>query len=74
MHIITAYERRESLSTDDLGRLRSALADEVERYRVSIRGYAPEKMRDYGAPFLAKLEGRVAEVSRILASRSASPM
>jgi hypothetical protein len=71
MHIITAYERRETLSSDDLIRLKSALADEVDRYRVAMRGYSPEKMREHGAPFLANLEGRLEQVSRILAARDA---
>lgn len=71
MHVMTAYERREALSDDDLVRLQAALADEVERYRVAIQGYSPDKMREHGVPFLAKLEERVAEVNRILTSRGA---
>ena len=66
MHTLTAYDRRETLSIDDLGRLRSALIGEVERYRAAIQSYNPEKMREHGAPFLAKLEYRVEEITRIL--------
>ena len=72
MHTMTAYDRRETLSNDDLVRLKSALADEVGRYRVAIRGYSPEKMRQFGTPYLTKLEARVEEVDRILKRRAAT--
>jgi hypothetical protein len=71
MHIITAYERREKLSSDDLVRLKSALLGEVDRYRVSIRGYSAEKMQRHGTPFLSKLQARVEEVDRLLTLRGA---
>ena len=44
-----------------------ALADEVERYRIAIRGYTPEKMAQFGTPYLAKLEARVADVDKEIA-------
>lgn len=62
MHSTTAYERRTTLCLNELERLRVALADEVERYRIEIRGYTPEKMVQFGTPYLAKLEARVADV------------
>ena len=69
MHVLTAYERRETLSTNELERLKAALVDEVERYRDAIRGYSPEKMAKHGRPFLTKLESRVIEIERLLSSR-----
>lgn len=69
MHSSTAYARRTSLSLNELERLKSALVGEVENYRFGIRGYSPEKMAKYGAPYLAKLEARVAEVDAEIASR-----
>lgn len=47
-----------------------ALADEVERYRIAIRGYTPEKMAQFGTPYLAKLEARVADVDKEIADRA----
>jgi hypothetical protein len=69
MHSSTAYERRETLSLNELERLRSALIDEVENYLVGIRGYSPDKMAQHGTPYLAKLEARVAEVDAEIAGR-----
>lgn len=70
MHSNTAYERRTTLSLNELERLRVALAGEVERYRIAIRGYSPEKMAQFGAPYLAKLEARVADVDKEIADRA----
>ncbi len=69
MHTTTAYERRETLDDDDLERLRAALFDEVERYRICIRSYNPEKMRRLGEPYLAKLINRVEEVDGLREQR-----
>ena len=69
MHITTAYERRETLSESELVRLRAALADEVERYEVAIRGYNEDKMREFGQPYLLKLQKRVDVVSELLRQR-----
>jgi hypothetical protein len=68
MHTSTAYARRDTLSVDELLRLKQALLDEVLRYREAIRGYSPEKMEQFGKPHLTTLEGRVSEVDRLLAS------
>lgn len=70
MHTMTAYDRRETLSDNDLVRLKSALVDEVDRYRDAIGGYSPEKMEQFGAPYLAKLQGRVEEVERLYNQRA----
>ena len=67
MHILTAYERRASLSPSELSRLEAALADDVERYRVATRSYTPEKLSRYGQPHLAKLEARLADVRQLIA-------
>lgn len=69
MHSTTGFERRKTLSLNELERLRSALVGEVENYRLGIRGYSPEKMARHGAPYLAKLEARVAEVDAEIARR-----
>lgn len=70
MHSATAYERRATLDVDQLRRLRGRLVDEVERYRSSIRGYSPDKMAQYGAPYLAELEARVAEIDAEILERA----
>ncbi len=70
MHTNTAYERRESLTVNQLERLRAQLVVEMDRYREAIQGYSPEKMVRYGGPYLADLEARVAEVNQLLATRS----
>lgn len=70
MHSSTGYERRKTLSLNELERLRSALVGEVENYRIAIRGYSPEKMAKHGSPYLAKLEARVAEVDAEIADRT----
>jgi len=70
MHSTTAYDRRTTLSLNELERLRVALADEVEIYRIAIRSYTPEKMAQFGTPYLAKLEARVADVDKELADRA----
>jgi hypothetical protein len=69
MHSSTAYERRKTLNLNELERLRSTLVDEVANYRIGIRGYSPEKMAKHGAPYLAKLEARVAEIDAEIAGR-----
>jgi hypothetical protein len=69
MHSATAYERRTTLDADQLQRLRAQLVDEVERYRVAIRGYSPDKMAQHGAPYLAQLEARVAEIDAQIVER-----
>ena len=71
MHTTTAYERRESLSNNELERLVMALQDEVDRYLIAIRGYDAEKMAKYGKPYLEKLEARVTAVKREQALRRA---
>ena len=70
MHSITAYERRATLNVDQLRRLRAQLVDEVERYKVAIRGYSPDKTAQHGAPYLAKLEAQVAEIDTLITKRS----
>lgn len=70
MHNETAYERRATLSLNQLERLRAQLVDEVEKYREAIRGYSPDKMARHGAPHLAGLEARVAEVESLIAAKS----
>src|SRR4051794_21956918 len=69
MHTMTAYERRDTLSDNDLARLRSALIDEVDRYRKAIRGYEAEKMQLFGEPYLRKLQTRVDVVSDLQRER-----
>jgi hypothetical protein len=69
MHASTAYARRETLSQNELLRLKQALLDEILKYREAIRGYSSEKMERYGKPHLAKLEERVSEVERLLSLR-----
>ena len=69
MHTTTAYERREALTESELVRLRAALADEVERYQVAIRGYDEEKLHEFGQPHLSKLQKRVDVVSELLRQR-----
>jgi len=73
MHSANAHLQRKSLTLNQLERLRAQLVDEVERYKVAIRGYSPEKMAQYGAPYLAMLESRVADVDAEIAGRGAPP-
>jgi hypothetical protein len=72
MHTTTAFDRREDLSLNQLERLHTQLIIEVERYRKTIQGYAPEKMATYGQPYLSKLEGKAAEVARLIELRVAA--
>jgi len=58
------------LDEGQLQQLLIALRDDVERYCVAIRGYTPEKMRDHGAPYLQKLEAEVAEVERLIRTKT----
>lgn len=69
MHILTAYERRETLAVSDIERLLEGLIREVEDYRLVIRNYPPDRMRDYGTPYLEKLETRVSVVKALLDDR-----
>lgn len=69
MHNTTAYERRTTLSLGQLERLRAQLTDDVAKYQVAIRGYSPEKMAGHGAPYLAKLQARVAEIDELIAGK-----
>ena len=70
MFVENAYARRDSLSDGELERLLAALKDEVERYRYAIRNYPPDRLEQYGNPFLANLEARVAEVQRVVSERA----
>jgi hypothetical protein len=70
MHSVTAYERRASLDINRLHRLKAQLVDEVEKYRIAIRGYSADKMAQHGTPYLAKLKARVAEVDAQIADRA----
>lgn len=70
MHHTTAYERRTTLSLGQLERLRAQLVDEVAKYQVAIRGYPPEKLAGHGAPHLAKLQARVAEIDGLIAGKT----
>ncbi|ANY20329.1 hypothetical protein A6F68_01819 [Tsuneonella dongtanensis] len=72
MFWLKAYNRRESLSDAQLERLLSELKDQVERYRIAIRNYPPDRMEQYGRPFLDDLEGRVTKVAQIINERAAS--
>ena len=69
MYVITAFERRATLTLSELSRLEAALADDVERYREAIRGYPATKMQQYGQPHLSKLQGRLEEVRRLIVER-----
>jgi hypothetical protein len=70
MFWLKAYNRRESLSDAQLERLLSELKDQVERYRVAIRNYPPDRMEQHGQPFLDDLERRVTEVTRLINDRA----
>ncbi len=69
MHVSMSYARRETLSDNDLERLKTALENEVSRYREAIRGYSAEKMQRYGTPFLTRLEARVRDVEQLQLQR-----
>lgn len=66
MHKVTAFARREQLNADQLDQLLFALRDDIDRYRLAIRGYSADKMERYGAPYLAMLEKQVEEVEQLL--------
>ncbi|HUE78709.1 MAG TPA: hypothetical protein VMN38_03670 [Sphingomicrobium sp.] len=70
MYIENAYLRRESLSDRDLERLHTALKDETDRYRYTIRNYPSDRLEKYGLPFLQKLEAKVADVERLIDERA----
>ena len=72
MHTSTAYDRRATLTDNQLDRLKTALQGEVESYRAAIRGYSKSKMEQYGRPYLADLQARVAEVEKLLTQRARS--
>jgi len=69
MYVHRAYELRETLSDNELERLEAGLKDEVEHYRFAIRNYPPDRMSNYGAPFLTGLEAKLAEVRRLRSSK-----
>lgn len=69
MHVERAYAERKSLSSHDLERLRASLVDQVQRYEDAIRGYSPEKMKEHGQPFLARLRQKVSDVNATISSR-----
>jgi len=73
MFIENSYERRADLSDRDLERLLSALKDEVERYRYTIRNYPPDRLEKYGQPYLRELEAKVATVAQLCAERLNRP-
>lgn len=73
MFIENAYAKRASLSERDLGRLADALKDQIERYRVSIENYPPDRMEKHGAPFLQCLQQRLNEVKTLIAKRAEDP-
>ncbi len=70
MFIERSYVERDKLSDHDLERLRAALADEVERYEYAIRNYPPDRMDQYGRPYLAKLREKVDVVDTLILSRA----
>ena len=70
MFVLNAYDRRDNLSDNELGRLLAALKDEAERYRYTIRNYPPDRMERHGKPFLARLEERVENVERLISDRA----
>ena len=70
MFIERSYAERETLSERDLDRLRASLVDQVQRYEHAIRGYSPEKLEQYGKPFLAGLLQKVADVDATIAARA----
>ena len=70
MFIERSYLERDKLSDHDLERLRAALADEVERYAYAIRNYPPDRMDQYGRPYLAKLREKVTVVDTLILSRA----
>jgi hypothetical protein len=70
MDVQNAYDRRATLTDDELERLLAALLDDLERYRHGIRNYPPKRLERYGTPFLAKLQGRVHEVERLVDERT----
>ena len=70
MFIERAYVERESLSDNDLERLRAGLADQVQRYQYTIRNYPPDRMERHGLPFLTGLREKVAVVDALIATRA----
>ncbi|TPG42971.1 hypothetical protein EAH79_03850 [Sphingomonas koreensis] len=70
MHTTTAYHRREALTDNELENLRAALVDEVSRYKIAIAGYNTEKMRQFGEPYMAKLQAKVADVISLQQQRA----
>ena len=70
MHKTTSWARRASLDADQLHQLLVALRDDVDRYRVAIRGYTEDKMSRFGTPYLAKLEVQVAEIEGLIVAKT----
>lgn len=70
MFIETAYAEREKLSDRDLDRLHTSLLDELQRYEFTIRNYPPDRMEEFGRPFLARLRQKVADVNATILARA----
>lgn len=70
MFIERAYAERESLSDNELERLRAGLADQVQRYEQTIRNYPPDRMERHGRPFLNRLREKVDAVDALIANRA----
>ena len=70
MHTTTAYHRREALTDNELENLRAALVDEVSRYKLAVAGYSQEKMRQFGEPYMANLQAKVADVITLQRQRA----
>ncbi|APZ97078.1 hypothetical protein BWQ93_00140 [Sphingopyxis sp. QXT-31] len=70
MFIEKAYAKRASLSDRDLGRLADALREQIDRYKIAIQNYPPERMESHGTPFLKHLQGRLDEVNALIARRA----
>jgi hypothetical protein len=70
MFIENAYEQRASLTDRDLERLLSALKDEADRYRYTIRNYPQDRLEKHGRPFLVAIEAKVLEVERLIQERT----
>lgn len=69
MDIERAFFERDSLSDYELGRLRSGLLDQVQRYKHQIRNYPPDRMEKFGQPFLDRLTQKVDTVDTLIAHR-----
>ena len=72
MWVKRAYQKRETLSDRDLGGLRADLANQILRYQEAIRGYSPKKMAQFGKPIVSRLQGKLAVVDALIATRAKS--